>query len=176
MGKDAPVEQAACYDLRAADISTYYARFGHRRLPHGALMALSAASAALPPRHIGYMAWLTNVAGVDYFAPHLKQWAQSLGAHIANANVRAGHRRAKYCAAWRDDWGRQACLDGLSLGMFGRNYVVGSHVRAQQFDCRDEDYRKIRDFVGGAVGMAISQFECELRRAVLKYSLGISIA
>ena len=149
-------------DIRGPDLRSYYAAFGRRALPDGAIYALSVASSALPDGHIGYDAWMTQVAGVPFFADSLKEWAISLARTAATLRPLLGKRRVQLVKSYRDDWGRQAALDGLCLALFGGSEVPGLEARSVEFGCRWQAYKRIRDIVAGCVSWQADEYEAAL--------------
>ena len=142
------------WDVRGQDLDTYYASFGRRALPDGAIWRLSMASSSLPERHVGYQAWLTTVAGVRDFVPELQQWAVGLGATVARMKPRG----RKFVVEYDHAWGKQASLDGLKMGLFGNESVPGIRARADDFGCSWRSYQRIRDFVAASLALAIWQY------------------
>ena len=165
MGKDAPTDSGD-YDLRSRDLRTHFGAFTKKKLPNDSLCALSLACSRLPPKHIGYMAWLTVVSGTDLFAKPLADWCVGLGDHIHSVKLKRRKRFRMYCESWEPKWGRQACLHGLAVGTFGARQVPGVNVREEQFGVSGKTYQKIRDFVGGCISLGINQYEDEISRAM----------
>jgi hypothetical protein len=150
------------YDLKGPDLRSYYAAFGRRALPDGAIYTLAVAESALPDGHIGYEAWMTQVAGVPFFAPSLKAWSVSLARTAATLRPLLGKRRVQLVKSYRDDWGSQAARDGLCVALWGEKVVPGLEARATEFGCRWQAYKRIRDIVGGCVIRQIDDFESSL--------------
>lgn len=153
------------WDVRGSDLRSYYASFTRRALPDGAIWRLSLASSCLPPEHPGYMAWLTTVSGTERFCPKLQQWAIGLGTTIAAMKPKLRMRARTYVASYDHAWGKQASLDGLSIALFGANAVPATLARAEEFGCDRDAYKRIRDFVAGAIVLAAWQYEDALRWA-----------
>lgn len=144
------------------DLRGYYAAFGRRQLPDAAHYTAAVAESTLPDGHVGYGAWITWVAEVPFFVGTLRTWAEGLGETAATLKPRIGERHRTYVESYRDDWGRQASRDGLTMALFGEGSVMGLTARAKQFGCRWQAYRKVRNFVAGATTLQINQFESAL--------------
>lgn len=150
----------ADYSVRGPDLRSYYAGFTRRALPEGAIWRLSLASSCLPTGHPGYMAWMTMVAGTERFCPELQRWAVGLGATIARMKPKLRARGRTYVASYDHAWGKQASLDGLICALFSRDTDVPAiAARADEFKCDRDAYRRIRDFVAGAMLLSIDQYE-----------------
>jgi hypothetical protein len=147
------------WDIRGQDLRSYYAAFGRRAMPDGAIYTLAVAESALPDGHIGYQAWMTDVAGVPFFAPSLKAWCVSLARTAATLRPLLGKRRVTLVKSWREDWGQQAARDGLCVALFGADSVPGLEARAVQYDCRWQAYKRVRDIVAGCVLRQMQEFE-----------------
>lgn len=165
MGKAEALEVGGDWDVRGADLRSYYAGFTRRALPDGAIWRLSLASSCLPAGHPGYMAWLTTVSGTERFCPPLQQWAIGLGATIARMKPKLRMRARAYVSSYDHAWGRQASLDGLSVALFGLDAVPAILARSEEFGCDRDAYQRIRDFVAGAILLAAWQYEDALRWA-----------
>ncbi len=152
-----------CWDIRGGDLRTYYAGFCRRALPDEAIWRLSLASSYLPKEHVGYRVWLTMVAGTDRFLHDLEDWAVSLGQAVAQMKPRLRSHARQYVPSYREDWGRQAAIDGATLALYGAAHVPGYVGQAERFGCHRDAYKRIRDFVAGAMLIAADQYETELR-------------
>jgi hypothetical protein len=159
-----PAQTGGDWDVKGRDLRSYYAGFTRRALPEGALWRLSLASSVLPHGHPGYMAWLTTVSGTDRFCLPLQEWAVGLGATVAKMKPRLRLRSREYVPSYADEWGRQASLDGLCIALWGE-CVPAVVARADEFGCDRDAYRRIRDFVAGALILAAWQYEDALRWA-----------
>lgn len=153
------------WDLRGNEVEQDYASFGHRRLPLGLLWNLSLATASLPPRHVGYMVWLTTTAHTTAFCPSLQRWAIELAHYLGVAKVQRKRRLEPLARGYTKAWGRRAALDGLIIGLFDRDHAPGSHLRGLQYQCDKDAFRRIRDFIAGAVVQASNQFRSALMQA-----------
>lgn len=153
------------YDIRGSDLRQYYASFTRRALPDGAIWRLSLASSCLPQEHPGYMAWLTLVSGTDRFCVELQDWAVGLGATVAAMKPKRGQRAVTFVPSYRHEWGRQASLDGLYMALWGDESVPAILARADAFGCDRDAYKRVRDFVAGAILLGIWQYEDALRWA-----------
>ena len=151
--------------IKGGDLRQYYAGFTRRALPEGALWRLSLASSVLPQGHPGYMAWLTDVSGTERFCVELQQWAIGLGATIAVMKPRLRRRARTFVSSYDHSWGRQASLDGLYVALWGKASVPATVARADEYGCDRDAYRRIRDFVAGALILAAWQYEDALRWA-----------
>lgn len=147
------------YDVKGRDLRSYYAGFTRRALPEGAIWRLSLASSALPHGHPGYMAWMTTVSGTERFCLDLQRWAVGLGATIARMKPRLRSRGRQYVSSYAHEWGRQASLDGLCMALWGVECVPAIVARADEYGCDRDAYRRIRDFVAGALILAAWQYE-----------------
>lgn len=165
MGNEAAVQTPPDYDVRGQDLRSYYAGFTRRALPEGALWRLSLASSVLPEEHIGYRAWLTIASGTDRFCPELQEWAIGLGVTIAHMKPRVRQRARMYVSSYDHEWGRRASLDGLMVALFGLDSVPAIFSRAAEYDCDRDAYRRVRDFVAGAIALGVWQYEDALRWA-----------
>jgi hypothetical protein len=156
------------YDVKGHDLRSYYAGFTRRALPEGAIWRLSMATSTLPQGHPGYMAWMTTVSGTDRFVSDLQGWAIGLGETIARMKPRLRKRSRTYVSSYQPEWGRQAALDGLCEAL-GLSLWAGEEVsvsaRSEQFGCDRDAYKRIRDFVAGALILASWQYEDALRWA-----------
>lgn len=163
MGNESAIPRPEhCWDIRGGDLRTYYAGFCRRALPDEAIWRLSRASSYLPKNHIGYQVWLTMVAGTERFLLELQEWAIALGAAVAAMKPRLGANARQYVPSYREDWGRQAAIDGAVLALYGERHVPPYTQQAERFGCRHSAYKRIRDFVAGAMLVAANQFETEL--------------
>jgi hypothetical protein len=165
LSAETAIEVQADYQIKGPDLRSYYAGFTRRALPEGAIWRLSLASSCLPTGHPGYMAWMTTVSGTERFVPELQRWAIGLGATIARMKPKLRQRGRQYVASYDHAWGRQASLDGLVLALFGAENVEAIAARADTFGCDRDAYRRIRDFVAGAILLASWQYEDSLRWA-----------
>lgn len=151
------------YDVRGSDLRSYYAGFTRRSLPEGALWRLSMASSLLPQDHPGFMAWMTVVSDTERFRSALYDWAIGLAETIAHMKPRLKARRREYVASYDESWGRQAAADGLNMAIYGLATVPAIAARAAEFGCDRDAYKRIREFVAGALLLTIWQFEDALR-------------
>lgn len=165
MGNEATVRATGDWDIRGADLRAYYAGFARRVLPDGAIWRLSLAQSCLPAGHIGYRAWLTLVSGTERFVPEMQEWAIGLGQEIARMKPRLRTRAREYVPSYREDWGRQASLDGLGMAILGKDKAPSISSRATEFGCDWNAYQRIRDFVAGSVALGMWQYEDALRWA-----------
>lgn len=153
------------YDVRGRDLRQYYAGFGRRVLPDSAVWNLSMASSVLPDGHPGYMAWITTVADANCFCLDLQRWAIGLGGTIAGMKPKLGKRRREFVRSYKPEWGDRASLDGLMFALWGKSAVPSTRERAEQLGCDREAYARLRDFVAGAILLAMWQYEDALRWA-----------
>lgn len=140
-------------------LRSYYAGFCRRALPEGSLKRLSLADSCLPDGHPGYKAWITIVSGTDRFHPELHDWAVGLGATIAKMKPRLKARRREYVASYAHSWGRQASIDGLNMAIHGKATAPSVASQADALGCDRDAYSRIRNFVAGAIGLAVDQYE-----------------
>lgn len=164
MGNESAIPRPEhCWDVKGPDLRQYYAGFCRRALPDEAIWRLSMASSYLPKEHIGYQAWLTMVAGTDRFLHDLQDWAVSVGGAIAAMKPRLKSNARAYVPSYGAEWGRQAAIDGAILALYGERVVPAYTAQADTFGCHHASYKRIRDFVAGAMLVAAQQFEAELR-------------
>lgn len=157
-------QEVGDYDLRGPDLRTAFAGFCRRPTSDAANWALCQASRHLPEHHVGYELWMTDVAGADVYILGLMHWAKRLAWAAACLKPRMGVRRRRMIEGYRRDWGNQAALDGLELGLMGR--CASANARADQFGIHRDGYRRLRNFVAGVVVLQSGQFEAELALAV----------
>lgn len=154
------------YDIRGSDIRQLYAGFGRIPLSDSAIWSLSLAQSAMPANSIGFEAWITYVADADCHGERLAEWVKGLAAAMAGMKPLLGKRRRALVLSYAPEWGNQAALDGLSLALWGDKAVPGYDARADQFGCRWQAYKRIRDLVRAVVTMQMLQFESALAWAV----------
>lgn len=154
-----------CSDIKGSDLRSYYAGFTRRALPEGALWRLSLATSCLPDGHPGYKVWLTMVSGTERFVVELQDWAIGLAETIARMKPRLRKRAREYVPSYDTAWGKQAALDGLCMAIFGAEKVPAVAARADELNCDRDAYKRIRDFVAGALLLAQWQYEDSLRWA-----------
>ncbi len=141
-----------------------FAGFSRVPMNDAAIWSLSQASAALPRHHIGYEAWITEIAGADTHMSRIVKWAKRLAWCAACLKPRLGVRRRKMIEGYRQDWGDQAALDGVQLALTGQCASAGT--QSEHFGIHRDGYRRLRNFVAGAIVLQSSQFESELAIAV----------
>lgn len=157
------------YDLRGQDLRQAYARFGRIPLSDAAVWSLSLAQSVVNeslPQHMGYQAWITDVAGVDSFAPELTQWACALADTFATVKPKLKQRSRLLVENYSSDWGHSAALDGVKLALFGKLSVPSVRERAEQHGCKREAYQRIRNLIAGCLLLQAWQFEDALGWAV----------
>lgn len=143
-----------------------FARFGLRPLTDADVWALSMAAMVMPDGNPGAEAYLMQVAGVDTFVPRLTLWGRVIAIGIAAGQYKApgGSRRRSYVEGYDEAWGRYAVADGLTLALYG--YAeAGLGERCAMLGCGKQGYQRIRDFVGGALVNAITEFRVALEWA-----------
>ena len=148
------------HDIDGQDLDQRFARFGLRHLTDAEVWALSMATMVLPDGSPGPEGYLSKVSGTTLFAPRLMAWGQGVAAGISQAGymARNGSRRRAYVEGYDPAWGRYAVADGLTLAMYG-------HAADAIGKGKDQGYRRIRDFVGGALLSAIAEFVVALEWA-----------
>jgi hypothetical protein len=153
------------WDLRGIDLETRYAKFSREPLPDEDVWALAMAKLVLPASSVGDKLFLTHVSDCQCYRAELSEWALMVARGIAKARYKrpGGQRRREYCEAYREDWGTQAALDGLSLALYGNCPEITG--RAEFFGVHKETYRKIRDFVGGLAVDLMAEFRYALEWA-----------
>lgn len=148
------------YDID--DLRSYYAAFGRRQLPDAAHFTAAVADSTLPDAHIGYEVWITWVAEVPFFREKLTQWAEGVGELAATLKPKLKKHSRTYVESYRPSWGRQASRDGLCMALYGAGSVPGLEARATELGCRWQAYKRVRDFVAGAITQQMQQFESAL--------------
>lgn len=153
------------WDLRGIDLETRYAKFSRETLSDEDVWALAMAKLVLPASSVGDKLFLTRVSDCRGYRAELSEWALMVARSIAKARFKhpGGQRRRAYCEGYREDWGTQAALDGLSLALYGNCPEIT--VRAEFFGVHKETYRKIRDFVGGGAVDLMTEFRYALEWA-----------
>lgn len=159
-------QDIGCYDIRGRDLRQLYAGWGRMPISDEGIWCLSMATATLPENHIGFAAWITDVAGTNRYGPELMNWCRSLAETAATLKPLVNARRRLLVESYEKSWGDRAALDGLTLVFYGKGSVMGLRARAEQFGCRWEAYKKIRNLVAGAVVLQMQQYEDALKWAV----------
>lgn len=142
------------------DIDERFARFGLRPLSDADVWALGMATMVMPDGNPGAEAYLSQVSGTTLFAERLTIWGRVVALGIAQGGYKApnGHRRRAYVEGYDESWGRYAVADGLTLALYG-------HAADAIDKGKEQGYRRIRDFVGGALVNAIAEFRIALEWA-----------
>lgn len=142
-----------------AELDQRFASFGLRPLKEADAWALSMATMVMPDGNPGAEAYLAQVAGVTCFAERLTLWGRVVACGIAGAQHKArnGQRRRTYVEGYDDSWGRYAVADGLTIALWGKATDVLGHGAGNY-----QGYRRVRDFVGGALSDAIAEFRVAL--------------
>lgn len=154
---------APTYDDIQAALDARFARFTLRPLADSDVWALSMAAMVMPDGNPGPEAYLSQVSGTNLFAGRLTLWGRVVAIGIASAGHKAadGSRRRTYVEGYDEAWGRYAVADGLTLALYG--YAeVGIGERSRELGCGKQGYQRIRDFVGGALVSAITEFRVAL--------------
>ena len=152
------------WQVKGRDLRQAFAGFCRVPLTDSAIWSLSQASAQLPPKHIGFQVWITEVAGADTHIASIVRWAKRLAWCAACLKPRMGVRRRKMIEGYRRDWGNQAALDAIQLALTGS--CPSAIGRAEQFAVHRDSYRRLRNFVAGALVLQSGQYESELAIAV----------
>lgn len=137
-----------------------FARFGLRPLSDSDVWALSMAAMVVPDGSPGAEAYLAQVSGTRIFDARLTLWGRVVAIGIAQAGYKApsGSRRRAYVEGYDESWGRFAVADGLTLALYGKaDDAIGKS--------KDQGYRRVRDFVGGALVSAIAEYRVALEWA-----------
>lgn len=137
-----------------------YARFGLRPLTDNDVWTLSMAAMVMPDGSPGAEAYLAQVSGTRIFDACLTLWGRVVAIGISQAAYKApgGSRRRTYVEGYDESWGRYAVADGLTLALYGRaDDAIGKS--------KDQGYRRVRDFVGGALVNAIAEYRVALEWA-----------
>lgn len=154
------------WQVKGRDLRQLYAPFCRRPLGDDAIWCLSLACSTLPENHIGYQAWITDVADADCHLPELARWSKSLAATAATLKPLLGRRRRLLVESYRQDWGDQAALDGLQMALQGKGAIPAATSRAEQFGIHRDPYKRIRGLIAGCVVLQMAQFEDALAWAV----------
>jgi len=152
-----------CYDLRGDDMDQRFARFGLRPLSDADVWALGMATMVMPDGNPGAEAYLAQVSGTTLFTERLTIWGRVVALGISRGGYKApnGRRRRAYVECYDESWGRYAVADGLTLALYGKAAdAIGKS--------KDQGYRRVRDFVGGALVNSIAEF-----RIALEWATGI---
>lgn len=160
----APVEVQADYAVKGRDLRQAFSGFARLPMSDAAIWSLSQACAELPPNHMGYAAWITEVAGADCHMPELIRWSKRLAFTAACLKPRMGVRRRRMVEGYTREWGDQAALDGLQLALTGS--CTSGVWQAERLGVHRDSYRRLRNFVAGALALQSQQFESELAIAV----------
>lgn len=149
------------HDIDGQDLDQRFARFGLRPLTDAEVWALSMATMVLPDGSPGPEGYLSKVSGTALFAKRLTDWGLSVASGISRAGYmgRNGRRRRAYVESYCESWGRYAVADGLTLALYG-------HASDAIGKGKDQGYRRIRDFVGGAMLSAITDFVVALEWSI----------
>lgn len=137
-----------------------FARFGLRPLSDADVWTLSMAAMVMPDGSPGAEAYLSQVSGTAIFADRLTIWGRVVALGIAQAGHKArnGSRRRTFVEGYDEAWGRYAVADGLTLALYGKAAdAIGKS--------KDQGYRRVRDFVGGALVNAIAEYRVALEWA-----------
>lgn len=156
---------APTYDDIQAGLDSRFARFGLRPLSDSDVWALSMAAMVMPDGNPGAEAYLSQVTGTSLFAGRLTLWGRVVAIGIASAGYKAadGSRRRTYVEGYDEAWGRFAVADGLTLALYGREWLeAGIGERCNQLGCGKQAYQRIRDFVAGALLNAIAEYRVAL--------------
>lgn len=150
------------YDLRGDDLDQRFARFGLRPLSDADVWALGMATMVMPDGNPGAEAYLAQVSGTTLFTERLTIWGRVVALGVAQGGYKApnGRRRRAYVEGYDESWGRYAVADGLTLALYGKAADLLGHGSANY-----QGYRRIRDFVGGALVDAIAEFRMALEWA-----------
>lgn len=151
---------AGDYDLRGDDMDQRFARFGLRPLSDADVWALGMATMVMPDGNPGAEAYLAQVSGTTLFTERLTIWGRVVALGVAQGGYKApnGRRRRAYVECYDESWGRYAVADGLTLALYGKAAdAIGKS--------KDQGYRRVRDFVGGALVNSIAEFRIALEWA-----------
>ena len=161
---EAAANVTADYQIKGRDLRQAFSGFCRAPLNDAAIWSLSQATAALPAHHIGFQVWITEVAGANVHMGHIIRWSKRLAWASACLKPRMGVRRRRMVEGYRSDWGNQAALDAVELALTGA--CPSAIGRAEEFGVHRDSFRRVRNFVGGALRLQSSQFESELAIAV----------
>jgi len=148
------------YDVRGDDLDQRFARFGLRPLSDADVWALGMATMVMPDGNPGAEAYLAQVSGTTLFTERLTIWGRVVALGISRGGYKApnGRRRRAYVECYDESWGRYAVADGLTLALYGKAAdAIGKS--------KDQGYRRVRDFVGGALVNSIAEFRIALEWA-----------
>lgn len=152
------------WTVKGRDLRQAYAGFCRVPLGDAAIWSLSQASSQLPTQHIGFQVWITEIAGADTHMAAIVRWAKRLAWCASCLKPRMGVRRRRMVEGYRADWGDQAALDAVQLALTGS--CPSARTQSEHFQIHRDGYKRLRNFVAGALVLQSSQFESELAIAV----------
>lgn len=165
MGNESSTAQTAGdYNEHPDAMDKRFARFGLRPLSDADVWALSMAAMVMPDGNPGAEGYLSQVSGTTLFSGRLTMWGRVVAIGIAHSLYKApnGRRRRTYVEGYDSFWAEFAVADGLTLALYGKASDELGYGAANY-----QGYRRIRDFVGGALVNAIAEF-----RAALEWATG----
>lgn len=142
------------------ELDARFARWGMHALTDADIWALAMATMVMPDGSPGPEGYLSQVTGTRLFVDRLTLWGRVVAIGIAGAGYKAkgGVRRRAYVEGYDESWGRYAVADGITLALYGKaEDAIGRS--------KDQGYRRIRDFVGGALLSAIEEYRVALEWA-----------
>lgn len=163
MGNESSTAQTAGdYNEHPDAMDKRFARFGLRPLSDADVWALSMAAMVMPDGNPGAEGYLSQVSGTTLFSGRLTMWGRVVAIGIAHSLYKApnGRRRRTYVEGYDSFWAEFAVADGLTIALYGTAADELGYGAANY-----QGYRRIRDFVGGALVNAIAEFRVALEWA-----------
>ena len=111
--------------------------------------------------HVGDKLYICKVAGADKYIPHLQTWAVEFGEAISSCTLENKYYRKALIHSYKPTWGVQASLDGLAIVLDGKAQET-PRARAGALGCDNKVYKKLRNYVAGALLVQYDQFQAEL--------------
>ena len=111
--------------------------------------------------HVGDKVYISRVSGASKYIPRMSEWAIEFGEAISKATPENKYYRRWLIPSYKADWGAQASLDGLAIVLHGKA-PESVLARNQQYGCCRKAYKKVRNYVAGALLVQNDQFEAEL--------------
>ena len=161
------------FDIKGKDTRQAFASFGRKALPDNLHSVLALATYNMPENHIGGAMWLTTVSGCTVYADKIKQWSNEFAHAIANVTPirKKFANKVPLIPSYNATWGDWAALDGIVLATgFGER--VPLLARSKQLNCQRDSYKKVRNFVAGALLLQMDEFEESIGHSVWVHQQG----
>ena len=111
--------------------------------------------------HVGDKIYITIVAGSGKYIARLTDWAVEFGEAISKSTTENKYYRKALVTSYNRTWGSVASLDGLDIALYGKA-DKSLRERARDFKCDRDAYKKVRNYVAGALLVQYDQFQEEL--------------